>query len=154
MNNNDILRRLRYTFDYSDSEMMDIFAKAGDTVYRAVISDWLKKEEDEAFVEIKDVELATFLNGFIILHRGKRDGPQPVAERHLSNNQILRKVKIALQLKDTDMVDIMKLAGTTVSRHEISAFFRKEEQNQYRPCLDQFLRNFFQGLQAKHRPKA
>ncbi len=154
MNNNDILRRLRYTFDYSDSEMMDIFAKAGDTVSRAVISDWLKKEEDEAFVEIKDVELATFLNGFIILHRGKRDGPQPVAERHLSNNQILRKVKIALQLKDTDMVDIMKLAGTTVSRHEISAFFRKEEQNQYRPCLDQFLRNFFQGLQAKHRPKA
>jgi uncharacterized protein YehS (DUF1456 family) len=153
MNNNDILRRIRYTFDYSDTQMMDIFASAGDRVSRADVSDWLKKEEDEAHVKMKDVALAAFLNGFIILHRGKRDGPQPEAERQLSNNQILRKVKIALQLKDTDMVDIMKLAGTTVSKHEISAFFRKEDQNQYRPCLDQFLRNFFQGLQAKHRPK-
>jgi len=152
MNNNDILRRLRYTFDYSDSQMMDIFASAGDRVSREDVSNWMKREEDDAFVEMKDVALATFLNGFIILHRGKRDGPQAVPERQIDNNQILRKVKIALELKDTDLVDIIKLTGMNVSRHEISAFFRKRTQNQYRPCLDQFLRNFFQGLQAKHRP--
>ena len=154
MNNNDIFRRIRYTFDYSDSQMIDIFANAGDRVSREDVSNWLKREDDESFEKMKDVALATYLNGFIILHRGKRDGPQPEPERQLSNNQILRKIKIALQLKDTDMVDIMKLSGTKVSKHEISAFFRKPTQNQYRACLDQFLRNFFQGLQAKHRPKA
>jgi uncharacterized protein YehS (DUF1456 family) len=153
MNNNDILRRLRYTFDYSDSQMIDIFGLAGVRVSREEVSNWLKREEDEAFEKIKDVSLASFLNGFIIRHRGKREGPQPEPERQLSNNQILRKVKIALQLKDTDMVDIMKIAGTKVSKHEISAFFRKPSQSQYRDCLDQFLRNFFQGLQAKYKPK-
>ena len=153
MNNNDILRRIRYTYDYSDTQMMDIFAEVGDRVNREDISNWMKREDDPSFVKMKDVALATFLNGFIVKHRGKRKGPQPIPERQLNNNTILRKVKIALKLKDQDMVDIIGLAGATVSVHEINAFFRKPTQSQYRPCLDQFLRNFFQGLQEKHRPE-
>lgn len=151
MTNNDILRRLRYTFDFNDSEMIDIFNRGGQRVTRSEVSDWMKSEDDLEFVKLKDVEMATFLNGLIVLKRGKREGPQPIPERQLNNNLILRKMKIALELKDTDMVDILKLAGASVSRHEITAFFRKPGQSQYRPCLDQFLRNFFQGLQEMKR---
>jgi len=151
MNNNDILRRLRYTFDYNDSEMIELFNKGGERVTRSDVSDWLKQEDNPEFNKLKDVELATFLNGLIVEKRGKREGPQPIPERQLNNNIILRKVKIALTLTDVDMVNIMKLSKTQVSKHEITAFFRKPSQSQYRPCLDQFLRNFFQGLQKKYR---
>ena len=63
--NNDILRRLRFAFDFNDSKMIKIFESAECPVTRAQVSDWLKRDEDPAFKEMKDVELATFLNGFI-----------------------------------------------------------------------------------------
>ena len=95
--------------------------------------------------------LATFLNGLIIDKRGKKDGPQPKPEKTLNNNIILRKLKIALHLTDTDMLDIFHLVDFEISRHEINAFFRKPGQSQYRLCKDQFLRNFLYGLQEKYR---
>lgn len=151
MQNNDILRRIRYTFDLNDDKMMKAFAEGGIAATRAQVSSWLKREEDEDFVSLYDKHLATFLNGFIILKRGKRDGPQPKAEKTLNNNLILRKIKIALKLKDEDILEILKLADFRLSKHELSAFFRKPGQSQYRLCLDQVLRRFLQGLQLKYR---
>lgn len=150
MDNNDILRRVRYTFDFSDSKMMEIFASAGFDATRAQISDWLKKDDDPEFQTLNDNMLATFLNGFINEKRGKKEGPQPEAEKRLNNNIILRKLKIALNLKDEDMLEIFLLAGMRMSKHELSAFFRKPSQVQYRLCKDQFLRNFIQGMQKKY----
>ncbi|MBR9919235.1 MAG: DUF1456 family protein [Bacteroidetes bacterium] len=154
MKNNDILRRLRYIFDISDSGMMKIFSLAEHEVSRAEISDWLKKEDDPAFQPIYDKQLATFLNGFISLKRGKKDGPQPKPEKTLSNNLILRKLKIALSMKTEDMLDIFDLADIPISKHELSAFFRHPDQSQFRLCKDQYLRNFLYGLQQKYRPEA
>lgn len=147
--NNDILRRIRYIFDFSDSKMIELFANAGYETTRAEISDWLKKDEDEAFVKIDDYHLATFLNGLIIDRRGKREGDQPEAEKRLNNNIVFRKLRIALNLKDEDILQIMALAGMQISKHELSAFFRNPSQSQYRPCNDQIMRNFLKGLQIK-----
>lgn len=151
MNNNDILRRIRYTFDLGDQAMMDIFRLASSEVTRAQVSDWLKKEEDPAFVGMTDIELAVFLNGMIIYKRGKKEGLQPRPEKRLNNNIILRKLKIALELKDEDILEILEMADRKISKHELSAFFRSPSQNQYRPCKDQVLRNFLHGLQLKYR---
>lgn len=151
MTNNDILRRLRYTFDFNDSKMIALFGLADYATTRAEVSDWLKKEEDEAFQELSDQNLAVFLNGFINDKRGKREGPQPKPEKVLDNNIILRKLKIALTLRDDDMMKIFDLAGVKIGKHELSAFFRKPIQSQYRPCKDQYLRNFLRGLQLKYR---
>jgi len=148
MNNNDILRSLRYTFNLSDDKMMQLFGLAEVTVTRAEVSDWLKKEDDPAFKPIYDKDLATFLSGFIIDKRGKKEGEQPKPEKTLDNNIIFRKLKIALNLKDEDILDILELKGFIISKHELSAFFRKPTQDQYRPCKDQILRNFLQGLQV------
>ncbi|MBC7655130.1 MAG: DUF1456 family protein, partial [Oligoflexus sp.] len=65
MTNNDILRRLRYTFDFNDDKMIAIFASADKEVTRAEISNWLKKEEDEDYKSMHDLSFAIFLNGFI-----------------------------------------------------------------------------------------
>jgi len=152
LNNNDILRSIRYTFDLSDSQMIALFGQAGQQVTRGQISDWLKKEDDPACQHISDTELAMFLNGLIADRRGRQDGPQPEAEKRLTNNIVFRKLKIALDLKGEDIVEIIGLADLHLSQHELSAFFRKPGHKHYRPCKDQVLRRFLKGLQRKHRP--
>lgn len=153
MTNNDIMRRIRYTFDLNDSKMIDLFGLADYQVTRAQISDWLKKDEDPAYQKLNDHKLAIFLNGFINDKRGKKEGKQPLPEKRLNNNIIFRKLKIALNLKDDDILKILDLVEMHISKHELSAFFRNPDQNQYRPCEDQILRNFLHGLQVKYHGK-
>jgi len=153
MTNNDIMRRIRYTFDLNDSKMIDLFGLADYQVTRAQISDWLKKDEDPAYQKLNDHKLAIFLNGFINDKRGKKEGKQPLPEKRLNNNIIFRKLKIALNLKDDDILKILDLVEMHISKHELSAFFRNPDQNQYRPCEDQILRNFLYGLQVKYHGK-
>lgn len=152
MNNNDILRRIRYAFDYNDDQMVGIFAQAEHTVSTEDVIAWLKKDGHFAFKPIGDRDTAIFLNGWINEMRGKKDGPQHPPEDELNNNIILRKIKIALDLKDVDILYLLELGGRVISKHELSAFFRKPTQPQYRPCQDQILRNFMQGMQMQFRP--
>jgi uncharacterized protein YehS (DUF1456 family) len=151
MTNNDILRRLRYAFDFGDDKMIALFAKGGRKVDRAQVSNLLKREDDPAHVACHDIELATFLNGLIIDRRGRREGPLPEPEKRLNNNAILTKLKIALSLRSEDLAEIMHLAEYRVSAHELSALFRKPSHKHYRLCQDQMLRNFLRGLQIKIR---
>jgi uncharacterized protein YehS (DUF1456 family) len=149
--NNDILRRIRYTFDYDDSKMMALFALAGLKVTREQVSNWLKKEQDPDYQLCNDTHLAIFLNGLINDKRGKKDGPQPEPEKRLTNNIIFRKIRIALDLKDDDILEILALAPFALSKPELSALFRKAGHKHYRACKDQILRNFLKGLQHKYR---
>ena len=151
MTNNDILRRIRYAFDFNDSKMISIFGLADHEVNREQISNWLKKDDDPAFQECSDIQLAIFLNGLITDQRGKKDGPQLEPEQQLNNNIIFRKLKIALDLKAEDVLEILGLSDMLISKHELSAFFRKPGHKHYRDCKDQILRNFLNGVQLKYR---
>ncbi len=151
MTNNDVLRRIRYTFDFDDSTMMAMFGLAGLEVTRAQISDWLKKEEDPDLKKCSDRELAIFLNGLIVSKRGERDGPQPEPESRLSNNIIFRKLKIALNLQADEVLVFVNQGDFNISKHDLSAFFRKPGNRHYRECKDQVLRNFLKGVQLKYR---
>lgn len=64
----------------------------------------------------------------------------------LTNNDIIKKLRVALQLKDTDIIEILKLVDFKISKTELSAFFRKEDHPNYMPLEDQILRNFLNGL--------
>jgi uncharacterized protein YehS (DUF1456 family) len=151
MNNNDVLRRIRYTFNFDDSKMMAVFGLGGIEVTRAEISDWLKKDDDSDYQKCSDQQLATFLNGLIVDKRGKKDGPQPEPEKQLSNNIIFRKLKIALNLQADAVLSLVNQADFRISKHELSAFFRKPGHKHYRECKDQVLRNFLKGMQLKYR---
>lgn len=151
MNNNDVLRRVRYTFNFDDSKMIAIFGMGGLEVTRAQISDWLKKDDDPDYRKCSDEQLATFLNGLIVEKRGKKDGPQPVPETSLNNNIVFRKLKIALNLQADDVLELVRQKDFRMSKHELSAFFRKPGNRHYRECKDQVLRYFLKGLQEKHR---
>ena len=154
MTNNDVLRRIRYTFDFDDSKMISIFGLAECTVTREQTSDWLKKDDDADFQELTDEELATFLNGLINDKRGKKEGEQPIPEKRMTNNDIFKKLKIALNLKNDDVLEMMTFADFEISQHELSAFFRKKGHKNYRLCKDQILRYFLQGMQFKYRDNA
>jgi len=152
--NNDILRRLRYALDIKDSTMINIFKLSEHKISRAVLIDLLKKEEEKGYVECSDEAMELFLNGLIIHKRGKREempGHVKKQDSPLTNNSILKKLRIALKFREDDMLSTLKLAGMSLSKSELSALFRKEGERHYKECGDQILRNFLKGLTTRYR---
>ncbi len=154
MTNNDVLRRIRYMFDFKDAEMIAVFAAADLVVTPEQIRDWLASDEELLYQELDDPNLAIFLNGLINHKRGRRPGAQPEPETILNNNIIVTKLKIALNLQSDEMIKILNLGGFQLSSHELSAFFRKPGHKHYRKLNDQIMRNFLRGLQMQIRPSA
>jgi len=64
----------------------------------------------------------------------------------MSNNDIMKKLRVALKLNDQEIVDILKLADFTITKAELGAIFRNKEHENFKPCGDQILRNFLNGL--------
>lgn len=64
----------------------------------------------------------------------------------MSNNDIFKKLRVALQLRDDDIVEILQLVDFRISKTELGAFFRSEDHPNYKDCGDQILRNFLNGL--------
>lgn len=64
----------------------------------------------------------------------------------ISNNDVLKKLRVALELRDDDIIKILKLADFEIGKTELSAFFRSEDHPNYKLCGDQVLRNFLNGL--------
>lgn len=154
MNNNDILRRLRYALDISNPAMIEIFRLSGCTIEQPTLIKLLKKEDEEEFISCSNPLMSLFLDGFIVQKRGRRESDAeqpPKPDASLNNNAILKKLRIALDLKEDDMLAIMKLAGVTISKSELSALFRNKGHKHYKECGDQFLRNFLQGLTVRNR---
>jgi uncharacterized protein YehS (DUF1456 family) len=144
---------VRYAFDFSDPLMLSIFKLGGYEGSRPELATWLAREGEPDFVLCEDINLARFLNGLIIKNRGPRDDGIPEPETFLSNNSVLRKLKIALNLQADDVLEILKLNEFTLSNHELSALFRRPEHKNYRECLDQVLRNFLDGMEKRYRKK-
>lgn len=151
MTNNDVLRRIRYTFNFDDAKTASIFALGGLEVTPEQVVGWLKQDDDPAFQSCNDAEMVFFLNGLISEKRGKKDGEQPAPVKKLTNNIIFMKLKIALNLKADEVLEVLDLADTQISRHELSAFFRRPDHKHYRECKDQILRNFLKGMNVRYR---
>ena len=64
----------------------------------------------------------------------------------LSNNDILKKLRVALKMRDDDIVKVLSLVDFKISKSELGAFFRSEDHPKYMVCQDQILRNFLNGL--------
>ncbi|MAB98061.1 MULTISPECIES: DUF1456 family protein [Pseudomonas] len=147
MLNNDVLRSLRYTLNINDEELAEIFQLSNKTITADEVSLLLKKEDEEGFVLCDDELMAHFLDGLVYFKRGKDDSrPAQPFELPITNNIILKKLRVAFELKEDDMHQIMQSVDFPVSKPEMSALFRKFGHSNYRTCGDQFLRNFLKGL--------
>ncbi|MES1205655.1 MAG: DUF1456 family protein [Pseudomonadota bacterium] len=149
MTHNDVLRSLRYVLNVSDAVMVDIFRLGNREVTRAEVVAFLKTEEDAGYQPCSDNALSQFLNGMVTYKRGKDEGrpPQPV-EHPVTNNTVLKKVRVAFELKDDDIIALLQSTGLRVSKAELGAFFRRPDHRNYRECGDQILRNVLKGLSS------
>lgn len=153
MMSNDVLRSVRYMLDLSDSKVVEIFALAGSEVPLEDVQAWMKKDDDAAFRKLPDVLMGYFLNGLIFYRRGKsEDAPAPSIERRMNNNIFIKKLRIAFELKTTDIPDVLLKANFKISQAEVGAIFRNPDHKNFRECGDQILRNFLKGLTMIHRP--
>jgi len=148
MINNDILRRLRYALNLPDGLTLKIFALGGREASEAELTVWLKKDEDPGYQACRDEVLAAFLDGFIVLRRGPKPATSdaPPAPERLTNNLILKKLRIALAWQEDDVLAALTTGGMTVSKNELTALFRKPGQKNFKPCGDQLLRAFITGM--------
>ena len=154
MTNNDLLRRLRYALNLDGATLAEIFALAGYEIGPADALKFLKKEDDKGFVACDDTVMGSFLDGLITWKRGRQDIKSGTAQppgAPLTNNLILRKLRIALELTDEEMLGILKEADVHISKSELSAMFRTVGHRNYKECGDQFLRNFIRGLTLGHK---
>ena len=154
MINNDVLRRVRYALELNDQTMIEIFALNDVEISRGELLNLLKKDNQEGYVELDNQRMDAFLKGLITYKRGVLETPhgqpKPV-EQPLTNNSILKKLRIALNFKEDDMLNTLKLADFEISKGELSAFFRQKGHKNYRECGDQIIRNFLQGLTIRYR---
>ncbi|WP_135381364.1 DUF1456 family protein [Vibrio tasmaniensis] len=152
MTNNEILRRIQHALNLKNAQIIKAIEQADVTVAHDQVINWLKDDNDKSYSKMKDKELAVFLNGFINLKRGKKEGVQPKPEVALTNNMIFMKLRIALNMKAEDVLDILEVVGISLSKYEIGAYFRKPENKNYKVCEDQLLCDFLNGVQFTNRP--
>ena len=154
MINNDVMRSIRYMLDLGDARVVEItrLADPDFPLDKADIPALLKRDGEDGAVICSDRVMAHFLDGLILHYRGRDESqpPRPV-ETRISNNLVLKKLRVAFQLKDVDMHDIFQAAGFPLTKPELTALFRQPGHKHYRPCGDQILRNFLKGLNLRFR---
>lgn len=144
----DILRRIRYALQIKDSSMLELFKSGGVELELETLIKHLKKEDEDGYAPLTSKNLTAFLDGLILKKRGVRENPStsPVKKELLNNNLVLRKIKIALELREEDILAILKRSEMEISKSELSALFRQKNHKNYKVCGDQLLRNFLAGL--------
>ncbi len=165
MTNNDILKRLRFALDMSDFSLTEIVKLGGKEISESELISYFKKEDEDDYKNCSNFVLTSFLDGLILKKRGPRknggnEPPEsigintPAASRGKSsprNNSVMKKLRIALELKETDIIEIFKKVDFRISKSELSALFRRSDHKNFRECGDQMLRNFIQGLTKTYR---
>lgn len=151
MINNDVIRSIRYMLNISEFKLVEIVQLGGGEVTQAKMNAYIKKDDEPGFEECPQNVMARFLNGLIYFKRGKDESRPPLAPELPTNNVVLKKLRVAFELKDEDIITLLENDGFRVSKSELSALFRKDGHPNFRPCGDQFLRSFLKGLTAKLR---
>jgi len=149
MTPNDVLRSIRYMLDLSDIKLVSIaqLANAETSLDVESVKAMQKREGEAGYLPCSDRFLLDFLDGLVIYKRGRREGaPEQPKEERVNNNLILKKLRIAFELKDADLMHLFDEAGFPLNKPELSALFRQSEHRNFRACGDQVLRNFLKGL--------
>ena len=147
MIHNDVLRRLRYALAINDTAAISIFKLVNYDMEIDYLHAVMKREGEEGYLPCRDKIIALFLDGLIIKNRGRQEGQMPQElgpKERLSNNEVLRKIRIAMSYKDDDMIAVLKLADFRISKElhllvrSIMTFFMNFFFN---VILDQFCKN-------------
>jgi uncharacterized protein YehS (DUF1456 family) len=148
VNNNELLRSIKNALQLDEGEMIAVFREAGREVGAPAIAAFLKTAEEDGHIPCANPIMGFFLDGLIIRLRGRKEGgPEPAEPlAALGNNTILKKLRIALDLKEDELIDLFHAGGTTITKHDLTALFRKKGHKHYKRCSDQLLGSFIEGV--------
>ena len=153
MTNNDVLRSIRNLLGLNNSKVVEICGLDSLQIPKTEIENFMRGEEDQDYIACPDGIMVHFLDGLIFYLRGKDDSrPAMPKELPVSNNLIMKKLRVAFQLKEEDMLSMINGEGMKFSKGELSAILRKKGHDNYRVCGDQVLRYFLKGLTKRVKP--
>ncbi|OHD20820.1 MAG: hypothetical protein A2086_08395 [Spirochaetes bacterium GWD1_27_9] len=150
MENNDLLRRLRYLVNMNENLMADTIELTGTSSNPDMLIAMLKQKDEAGYTVCPPKVISDFLDGLIIKKRGKSEDKSKLVIKPpivpLTNNLILKKLRIAYELRDDDIIAIFAMDKTYLSKSEVNALFRQPDHRNFKECKDQFLKSFIKGL--------
>ena len=149
MLNNEAFRRIRYALELDDATTVKIFETGKYECSVESVEKFSRKDPDISGHELPDTVFAHFLNGLIV-HRRGGDTTTVEPDETMDNNKILKKLRIALELYEDEMLSIFVFGDIKFSRHKLSALFRANGHKHFRECNDHTLRQFLKGLVVYH----
>ncbi len=147
MNTNDILYKIQKSLKLSKKEILKTYELEGYDMSDEHLDTLLKKRQDKGFKTCSYEELGLFLDGLVTLKRGpspKKPSDDEAVE--LTNNLILKKLRIALELKEPETEIIFGLGEVSLSKQELKSLFRKETHKNFKACSDELFNAFLDGL--------
>lgn len=147
LNNNDVLRGISQALSLTDMQTVEIFALVEHEITPRRIRGLIV---EEGATVCSDERLGMFLDGLIALRRGPRDPNLPERPQvRLNNNEVLKKLRIAMNLQEVQMLEVFALGGDALTKTDVSALFRKRGNKHYRQCTDAVLTQFMAGLAVR-----
>jgi len=147
INTNEILYRIQKALNLTTEEMLEAYKLEDYKMEASHLESLLKRRLDDGFTVASYEELGVFLDGFVTLKRGpspKKTNDDEVVE--LTNNLILKKLRIAMELKEAETEIIFGLADIELSKQQLASLFRKESHKNFKACSDELLMAFLDGL--------
>jgi uncharacterized protein YehS (DUF1456 family) len=148
INNNEVLRNIWNSLDICELEMGEIFKMGGYSGDEETIKGILNKDNEKG---CSDEIMESFLEGLIVYRRGPSEKKSEGSEERqkLTNNMILKKLRIAFDLKGEDMIDVFAFGEMEITKDELNNLFRKSSHAKYKECSNRHLRAFLKGINFK-----
>lgn len=149
MNTNAILRKISQALKLDIAALQTIFARVDIDLTEKEITNLLKTDYEPRFELLPEYVLALFLNGYIEHCRGKKEGQEPEVinkTAKISNNDVLKKLRIAHNLHEQHVRDALKLVTIELTKSDLSALFRKPGHPQFKACDDELVLDFIEGV--------
>lgn len=147
INTNEILYRIKKALNLPTEKMLEAYKLENYKMEASHLESLLKRRLANGFKLASYEELGVFLDGLVALKRGpspKKTNDDEAVE--LTNNLILKKLRIALELKEAETEIIFGLADVQLSKQQMASLFRKEGHKNFKECSDELLMAFLDGL--------
>lgn len=144
---NEILFRIYKALNLTIDDMLKAYGHADYEMDEEHLKSLLVRRQEKEFKICSYEELGVFLDGLVTLKRGaSKSGASDNEAVGLTNNLILKKLRIALELKDAQTGEIFGLGGVELTKQQLSSLFRNENHKNYKALPDELLMVFFDGL--------
>ena len=143
---NEILYRIKKALNLTTKDIIEAYRLEEYDMDASHLKNLLKRRKDKSMVECSYEELGVFLDGLVSLKRGKSIKRKNDTVVELTNNLILKKLRVALELKEAEIEIIFALVDIELTKQQLSSLFRREDNKNFKLCSDELLFSFLDGL--------